>query len=178
MVRSSATASLESPLKKKTVTSLPLKMHLITHVVAEVPENLEILMVPVDRHKLARRRWRGAATDGIDFGFDMSEALSHGDCVYLTETNAYVIEQSPEDCFLIELGEAQEAAWIGWMIGNLHFKAAFSEAGVLVPDDLAVEQMLHREGIHYHRVQRVFQPSKQGGHSHDHDHAHGHSHSH
>lgn len=147
-------------------------MNLITQAVPKVPENLEIVMVPVDRHKLARRRWRGTAADGTDFGFDVSEALSHGDCVYLTKTHAYMIEQSPEDCFLIQLKEAQEAAWIGWMIGNLHFKAAFSDEGVLVPDDLAVEQMLDRESIHYHRVERVFQPSKQGGHSHDHGHAH------
>jgi urease accessory protein len=93
----------------------------------------------------------------------VSDALAHGDCVYTAERNAYVIEQMPEDCFLIALKEAKESAWIGWMIGNLHFKAAFSEEGLLVQDDLAVEQMLDREHIHYHRVQRIFQPSKQGG---------------
>lgn len=151
-------------------------MHLITKALSCTPGHLEVVAIPVDRHKLARRRWRGSASDGSDFGFDVSEALSHGDCVYWTETNAYVIEQSPEDCLLIGLGEVQEAAWIGWMIGNLHFKAAFGKAGVLVPDDLAVEQMLEREGIYYRRVRHVFQPSKQGGLSHDHNHSHGHSH--
>ncbi len=149
-------------------------MQLITQALPEIPKGAQCIAVPVDRHKLARRRWRGIAADGMDFGFDVSEALSHGDCIYSTDTKAYVIEQSPEDCFLIALGEAKAAAWIGWMIGNLHFKAAFSEEGVLVQDDLAVEQMLDREGIHYHRVKRVFQPSKQGGHSHDHDHSHAH----
>lgn len=153
-------------------------MNLITQVLPNIPENLTAVSIPVDRHKLARRRWRGSATDGTDFGFDVGEALGHGDCVHATESTAYVIEQSPEACFLIALKGAEEAAWIGWMIGNLHFKAAFSEEGVLVQDDLAVEQMLEREHIHYHRVQRVFQPSKQGGHSHGHDHSHGHSHDH
>ena len=153
-------------------------MHLITQAISQIPESLKSISIPVDRHKLARRRWRGTATDNTDFGFDVSDALAHGDCVYTTDTNAYVIEQSPEDCFLIALKKAKEAAWIGWMIGNLHFKAAFSEEGLLVQDDLAVEQMLDREHIHYHRVQRIFQPSKRGGHSHDHDHAHSHSHSH
>ncbi len=120
-------------------------MHLITQTLSQTPENLKSIPIPVDRHKLARRRWRGSATDSTDFGFDVSDALAHGDCVYTTDTNAYVIEQSPEDCFLIALREAKEAAWIGWMIGNLHFKAAFSEEGLLVQDDLAVEQMLDRE---------------------------------
>ena len=149
-------------------------MHFITHPLPGVPESLNIVKVKVDRHKLARRRWRGTATDGSDFGFDVSEALSHGDCIHTTDSHAYVIEQSLEDCFLVPIREPQEAAWIGWMIGNLHFKAAFTEAGVLVQDDLAVQQMLDREQIHYHRVQQVFQPAKQGGHSHDHDHAHTH----
>ena len=151
-------------------------MHLITQAISQIPESLKSISIPVDRHKLARRRWRGTATDGTDFGFDVSDALAHGDCVYTAERIAYVIEQMPEDCFLISLKEAKESAWIGWMIGNLHFKAAFSEEGLLVQDDLAVEQMLDREHIHYYRVQRIFQPSKQGGHSHDHDHAHSHSH--
>ncbi|ADE55175.1 urease accessory protein UreE [Coraliomargarita akajimensis] len=154
-------------------------MELITSALGSVPAAKEVVPLLVDRHKLARRRWRGEATDGADFGFDVTEALSHGDCIHATDTKAYVIEQQPEDCFLIPLGAAKDAAWVGWMVGNLHFKASFSEDGVLVQDDLAVEQMLEREHIHYHRVTRVFQPAKQGGHSHDHEHhhhEHGHSH--
>ena len=153
-------------------------MHLITQALFHIPENLETIALSVDRHKLARRRWRGEAADGADFGFDVAEALSHGDCIHIDGAKAYVIEQAPEACFLVPIGEAIQAAWVGWMIGNLHFKAAFTEEGVLVQDDLAVEQMLEREQIHYHRVTKVFQPSKQGGHSHDHDEAHSHSHSH
>ncbi|MEM8868098.1 MAG: hypothetical protein AAGC73_07490 [Verrucomicrobiota bacterium] len=153
-------------------------MHLITQHIHSDAADREIVPVVVDRHKLARRRWRSAAADGTDFGFDVSEALSHKDCIYETDTKVYVIEQSPEDCFIVPIKEAKEAAWIGWMIGNLHFKAAFVEEGVLVQDDLAVEQMLEREHIDYHRAKRIFQPSKQGGHSHDHDRSHGHSHAH
>jgi urease accessory protein len=149
------------------------KMNLITQSISEIPAGLATISVVVDRHKLARRRWRGEAADGTDFGFDVNEALKDGDCIYVSDTAAYVIDQGPEDCFLIALGGAKEAAWIGWMIGNLHFKASFSDEGVLVQDDLAVRQMLDREKIQYQQVCRVFQPSKQGGHSHDHDHSHG-----
>jgi urease accessory protein len=58
------------------------------------------------------------------------------------------------------------------MVGNLHFKAAFSSAGILVQDDLAVRQMLEREAIVYEPVQQIFEPSKQGGHAHEHSHSH------
>ncbi len=145
-------------------------MQLITQALPRTPEGLEVVPVPVDRHKLSRRRWRGTASDGTDFGFDVAEPLQSGDCIHVTDTKTYVIEQSPEACFFVPINEPKVAAWIGWMIGNLHFKASFSEAGVLVQDDLAVEQMLEREQIDYRRVQRVFQPAKQGGHSHDHSH--------
>ena len=153
-------------------------MHLITQALPHAHAGRERILIAVDRHKLARRRWRGVAADGEDFGFDVVEALSHGDCIYETDTKSYLIEQSPEPCFLIPLDQSKEAAWIGWMVGNLHFKAAFTDAGVLVQDDLAVQQMLDREHIHYHRVTQVFEPAKQRGHSHDHDHSHSHSHTH
>ena len=151
-------------------------MHLITQPLKHAHDGRERVFISVDRHKLARRIWRGTATDGTEFGFDLVEPVSHGDCVYETDTHAYMIEQSSEPCFLIPLSDAQRASWIGWMVGNLHFKAAFSEEGMLVQDDLAVEQMLDREHIHFHRVERVFEPAKQGGHSHDHDHSHAHTH--
>jgi len=147
-------------------------MQLITEKLPECPKGLQRIPLAVDRHKLARRRWRGEAADGADFGFDISEALEDGDCIFVSEGKAYVIEQQAEDCFEIHLGESKQAAWMGWMIGNLHFKAAFTENSILVQDDLAVQQMLDREHIHYHRTRRVFQPSKQGGHSHDHSHDH------
>ena len=153
-------------------------MHLIKQAIDSDIPSLESIPVKLDRHKLARKRWRHSAEDGTDFGTDLEEALSHGDVILTTDTKAYVIEQQPESCFQIALPEPAKAAWTGWMIGNLHFKAAFSEDGILVPDDLAVEQMLEREHIHYHRVQAVFQPSINGGHSHDHDHDHSHGQSH
>ena len=153
-------------------------MHLITQALEADISSLETIPVKIDRHKLARKRWRHAAEDNTDFGIDVEEALSHGDVIHKTDTKAYVIEPEPEDCFQIALPEPAKAAWTGWMIGNLHFKAAFTDDSILVPDDLAVEQMLEREHIHFHRVKAVFQPSKQCGHSHDHDHAHSHSHSH
>jgi urease accessory protein len=147
-------------------------MQLITQALEAIPSGLKTIAVSVDRHQLARRRWRGVAADGTEFGIDVSEALTHGTCIHTTETTAYLIEQTPESCLLVPIQAKVAAAHMGWMIGNLHFKAAFFEAGILVSDDLAVLQMLERENIPFQRVERVFQPARQGGHSHDHDHSH------
>ena len=149
-------------------------MHLVTEALDPIPHHHDHVSIPVDRHKLARKRWRGTAADGTDFGFDVGEALCHGDCVLVEAHTAYIIEQAPEPCFHVPMGEGKQAAWIGWIIGNLHFKAAFSDEGILVQDDLAVAQMLERESIPFQRVKRVFQPNKSGGHSHDHEHGHDH----
>ena len=127
-------------------------MHLITKALDADSASLEPVPLKIDRHKLARKRWRHSAEDGTDFGTDLQEALSHGDVIFTTDSKAYVIEQQPEACFQIALPEPAKAAWTGWMIGNLHFKAAFTEDSILVPDDLAIEQMLEREHILFHRV--------------------------
>ena len=149
----------------------------ITEALSPVPEGTRV-SVCVDRHQLARRRWRGTAEDGTEFGIDVVEALRHGDAIHACGDKVYCIEQSPEGCCLVPLKQAPNAAHLGWQIGNLHFKAAFSEEGILVSDDSAVVQMLEREGIPFTRVQRIFQPARQGGHSHHHDHAHAHEHEH
>ena len=132
----------------------------ITEALSPVPEGTRV-SVCVDRHQLARRRWRGTAEDGTEFGIDVVEALRHGDAIHACGDKVYCIEQSAEGCCLVPLKQAPDAAHLGWRIGNLHFKAAFSE-----------------EGIPFTRVQRIFQPARQGGHSHHHDHAHAHEHEH
>ncbi len=151
---------------------------IITQHLHDIPQGLTPVALSVDRHKLSRRRWHGVAEDGVEFSFDLVEALEHGETFYADDSKVYSIEMQPEACLLIPIQEPKKAAWMGWMVGNLHFKAAFSEEGILVQDDLAVIQMLEREHIHYHKVHQVFKPSKQGGHSHDHSHEHSHSHSH
>ena len=45
---------------------------------------------------IIRATGRGSAADsGFGFDFDLTEALSHGDCIYETDTKSYLIEQSP-----------------------------------------------------------------------------------
>lgn len=147
-------------------------MQLIKAPLTSYPDSLLPIAVAVDRHKLARRRWRGVASDGRDFGFDLAEPLHHGAVIDFSDEAVYRIEQTPEPCLLLAIHAVKQAAWLGWMVGNLHFKAAFSSNGILVQDDLAVLQMLEREAIPFKRVHQVFAPSKQGGHSHDHSHSH------
>ena len=36
------------------------------------------ISIPIDRYTLAKRRWRGVAEDGREFGFDLEAPLADG----------------------------------------------------------------------------------------------------
>jgi len=142
---------------------------------AEAARALPETAIRVDRQKLARRLWRGRADDGTDFGFEVESALRHGDCVHATPATRYVIRQSAEP--LLELSidlPADQAAVIGWAVGNMHFVIEAQERRLLAPDDSGLRQALDRLGIAYRAVTAVFQPHRFAGIvGHSHEPAHG-----
>ena len=123
----------------------------------------------VERRILAKRRWRGQAEDGTDFGFDLEAPLRHGICFHAQEDRNYFIDQKPEEVFRVPYPDQKEAAHRAWQVGNLHFPAQFTESYLLVEGDLAVRLMLERTGIPYDEAVEVFQPvMASSGHRHGH----------
>lgn len=128
----------------------------------------------VDRLTLAKRRWRGTAADGVEFGFDLEHPLADGDVFFRSDTGVYQLSQRPEPVLEIPLGtDPANAARLGWRLGNLHFPLAFAAGDpvALVVDDPAVRGMLAREHLAFTPAERIFRPIS-GGHSHGHGHAH------
>lgn len=129
----------------------------LTAIDASLPETA----VPVDRLKLAKRRWRGMAEDGTDFGFELEEPLRHRDVVWVTPHARYVLQQAPEPVLVIPLEADPAAAAVqGWIVGNLHFLIEAQPSRLLAPDDSALRQSLDRLGISFHTAQEVFQPHR------------------
>jgi len=126
------------------------------------PINPEVFKNPisliVERRVLAKRRWRGQAQDGADFGFDLISPLRHGICFHAEEDKNYVIDQKPEVVFRVPFPDQKEAAHRAWQVGNLHFPAQFLESYLLVEGDLAVRLMLERNQIPFEEGMEVFQP--------------------
>ena len=112
----------------------------------------------VERRVLAKRRWRGQAQDGADFGFDLISPLRHGICFHAEEDKNYIIDQKPEVVFRVPFPDQKEAAHRAWQVGNLHFPAQFLESYLLVEGDLAVRLMLERNQIPFEEGMEVFQP--------------------
>ena len=116
------------------------------------------ISLTVERRVLAKRRWRGQAQDGVDFGFDLISPLRHGICFHAEEDKNYVIDQKPEVVFRVPFPDQKEAAHRAWQVGNLHFPAQFLESYLLVEGDLAVRLMLERNQIPFEEGMEVFQP--------------------
>jgi urease accessory protein len=131
--------------------------------------------VEVDRLTLAKRRWRGVAEDGREFGFDLEQPLEHGDHFYGEGDRYYAIEQTAETVLEIPVANSEQAARVAWGLGNLHFGVQVLQGAIRVPEDSAVIQFLQREHIAYRKVSCVFQPLSTGA-SHHHHHDHGHHH--
>src|SRR5688572_15164414 len=114
------------------------------------PLPLAAVRIPVDRLTLAKRRWRGVAEDGKEFGFDLERPLNDGAQVFISDTSVYVIAQKYEPVLEVALGsDASAAARLGWIIGNLHFSLEVVGSLVRVADDPALRQLFERESISF-----------------------------
>ena len=141
-------------------------MQIIHHSLTDFAPGRAIVRIPVERLTVAKRRWRGLAEDGTEFGFDLESPLSDGAVVLQSETATYVLAQKYEPVLEVSLGEnSPAAAKLGWMIGNLHFAIEVAGTVVRVVDDPAVRQLFERERISYTACKRVFHPLS-GGHHH------------
>ena len=130
------------------------------------PEGSHTVQIMTERHTLAKRRWRGVAEDGTEFGFDLERPLHAGDMAHIDGAKVYVIVQTPEPVLEIPLLSVDQAARTAWQIGNLHFPLAFTPGYILVEDDPAIRQMVERERIPFHSRTAVLQPFHASTHRH------------
>lgn len=143
-------------------------MEIIRNALADLAPGRASIPLHVERLTLAKRRWRGMAADGREFGFDVEQPLSDGAHVFETPDATYVLCQMPEPVLEAGLREDTGAsARLGWLIGNLHFQLETTPGAIRVADDPALRQMFHREGVAYRQENAVFRPL---GTSHSHGH--------
>lgn len=127
-----------------------------------VSEQVELL---VERRLFLKRRWRGVAADGTEFGFDLESRLKHGGVVYQTESVDYVVRQETELVYQIRPENPEQAALMGWKIGNLHLGVQVIDGFIRIVHDTAVLQLFEREGWAYEEVHVVFNPLRVTAHA-------------
>ncbi len=144
-------------------------MELITRPLASSSSefsHLSRVSIVVERQDLAKRRWRGVAGDGHEFGFDLEEPLHHGAVFFVSDASYYVVVQQLEPVLEVALSDPAHSARLGWMIGNLHFPIHVEHGFVRVADDAAIRQLFQREHVHFHEKKALFQPLKAVAHAH------------
>ncbi len=136
-------------------------MQIIHFPIAQTDLALPEVAVSVERQKLAKRIWRGAADDGLEFGFELNAPLKDGDTIWQTSIARYVIRQLPEAVLEISLDVAPSAAaGIGWAIGNLHLELSAESKRLLTTDEPAVRQLLERLKVPFTPTTALFRPGR------------------
>lgn len=125
----------------------------------------ERVAVLADRRQFLKRRWRGIATDGTEFGFDLDARLSDGCVIFQTDGADYLVRQLPERVYEVALSSASEAALIGWKVGNLHLPAQITGDCIRVIHDDAMAQLLQREGWKFSEPEVLFIPMRAMAHA-------------
>lgn len=137
-------------------------MHLIERMVApesgKPPE--QRVELAVERRKFLKRRWRGTASDGTDFGFDLESRLTNGCVIFQDGETDYIVRQLPEKVYEVPFLNPGEGALIGWKVGNLHLPAQVMDGCLRILHDDAMKQLLEREGWSFSEPEVLFTPMK------------------
>jgi len=129
----------------------------LIHAALDSPSALPHIALHADRHTLAKRRWRGVADDGAEFGFDLASPLTDGTAFFASDTALYVLTQKAEPVLeVVLIAKAAPVVRLGWTIGNLHFPIQVTDDCIRVPDDPALRQLFEREKIPFTACERVF----------------------
>ncbi|MFM2198000.1 MAG: hypothetical protein RLZZ505_1432 [Verrucomicrobiota bacterium] len=143
------------------------EMELIERMLAEHSLNppAKRVELAVERRLFLKRRWRGTAEDGREFGFDLDSRLVDGCVIFRDGGMDYVVRQLPETVYEVPFEDAAHGALVGWKVGNLHLPAQVTDAALRVLHDGAMKQLLEREGWPYSEPVVIFTPMKAVAHA-------------
>ncbi|MFZ4763471.1 MAG: urease accessory protein UreE [Roseimicrobium sp.] len=142
-------------------------MLLVQRMVAEFSDRsaTEQVRLLAERRVFLKRRWRGVAEDGTEFGFDLESRLSNGCVIHRADHADYVVWQEPELVYEVLLETPAQAALVGWKIGNLHLPVEVTERSVRAIHDPAMPQLCDREGWAFTEQTVVFNPLRVTAHA-------------
>lgn len=128
------------------------------------PDYAQVMLL-AERRQFLKRRWRGVAQDGTEFGFDLESRLLDGCVFHQTPETDYVIRQEHEPVYVVRPRTADEAALLGWKIGNLHMPVEIAGGEIRAIHDPAVRQLLEREGWPFEERTLLFNPLRVTAHA-------------
>jgi urease accessory protein len=142
-------------------------MQLVTRMLepasSRPPEGQVVLAA--ERRQFLKRRWRGVAEDGTEFGFDLESRLADGGVIFRQDGKDYIVRQLPEAVYDVPFENPAHAALVAWKTGNLHLPAQIFDDRIHVLHDEAMARLLDREGWAFTEPVVLFQPLKTMAHA-------------
>lgn len=125
----------------------------------------EQVVLAAERRQFLKRRWRGVAEDGTEFGFDLESRLRDGAVIFQQDGKDYIVRQLPEVVYEVPFESPAHAALVAWKTGNLHLPAEILDDRILVLHDEAMAALLGREGWSFSEPTVLFHPLKAMAHA-------------
>mgnify|MGYP003580383576 FL=1 len=109
------------------------------------------------------RRWnrRRLTTTGgreVALALPTGSVLEPGAIIAVEAAWYLVVESRPEALLAIYPESQEQAVRIAFDVGNRHFTLAVEDDALLVPDDLAMDQLVGRLGVCWERRQAHYSP--------------------
>jgi urease accessory protein len=142
-------------------------MHLIQRMIApasELPVSGQVVL-SAERRQFLKRRWRGIADDGTEFGFDLDSRLVDGGVIFQQDGKDYIVRQGPERVYEVRYESPAHAALVAWRVGNLHLPSQILEDRIWVLHDEAMGNLLGYEAWAFTEPEVLFQPLKAVAHA-------------
>jgi urease accessory protein len=149
-------------------TDVPIVTESHVHATAQQLAELERdrLVLPAEERRWGRRRVRTEKGRDLALALPTGSVLTPGDVLFVGTDHYVMIEAAEEPVLAVTPRSADEAIRVAFEVGNRHFTLAIDGPRLLVPDDVAMEQLLSRLGVSWRRDRTVFVPVG-AGHRHD-----------
>jgi urease accessory protein len=125
------------------------------------------LVLTAEERRWGRRRVKTEKGRELALALPTGSLLSPGHVLYVGDDYYVLIEAAVEAVLAVAPRSRDEMVRVAFEVGNRHFTVAIDGDRLLVPDDIAMEQLLERLGVPWKRDRTVFAPIG-AGHRHDH----------
>ena len=125
------------------------------------------LVLSAEERRWGRRRVKTEKGRELVLALPTGSVLEPGHVLHVDEDYYVVIEAALEAVLSVVPRDRNEMVRVAFEVGNRHFTLAIEGDRLLVPDDVAMEQLLSRLGVPWKRDRAVFVPVG-SGHRHDH----------
>jgi urease accessory protein len=144
----------------------------VTGVVGEVGDGVleglerDGLVLTAEERRWGRRRVVTRAGRELALALPTGSVLMPGQVLHVEAGWYVVIEAAPEPVLAVRPRSREEGLRVAFEVGNRHFTLAVEGERLLVPDDVAMEQLLQRLQVPFERTRAAFVPLGPG-HRHD-----------